>query len=205
MTLCFLFPPMPRGHLLEEGMKVWSYRLVHKTPRQESHLFVLLSALILDFPFRKEQLRWDKIQYPSVSLAVSLSESFLSSHQEVLPWHPLMGKGHRAPLLLATPIDFPQSHELQLNPRDSGALLLIGPTPPPLAFTLCVWVLCLHMCLYSMHVQDTQKPEEGVRSPGTGVIDSCEPPCVCWESNLGPVEKQPVLFFMGLSLLSPPL
>ena len=29
--------------------------------------------------------------------------------------------------------------------------------------------------------------------PGTGVTDSCEPPCVCWKSNPGPQEEQPVL------------
>jgi hypothetical protein len=27
--------------------------------------------------------------------------------------------------------------------------------------------------------------EEKVRCPGTGVTDGCEPPCGCWESNLG--------------------
>jgi hypothetical protein len=31
------------------------------------------------------------------------------------------------------------------------------------------------------------------RSPGTGVIDSCEWPCGCWELNFGPLEEQPVL------------
>lgn len=31
-------------------------------------------------------------------------------------------------------------------------------------------------------------PEEGVRSPY-----SCKPPCWCWESNMKPLEEQPVL------------
>ena len=30
------------------------------------------------------------------------------------------------------------------------------------------------------------KPEEGVRSPETGVADDCELPCRCWELNPGP-------------------
>jgi hypothetical protein len=35
---------------------------------------------------------------------------------------------------------------------------------------------------------------EGVGAPGTGVTDSCELPCGCWEPNLSPLEEQPVLF-----------
>ena len=34
---------------------------------------------------------------------------------------------------------------------------------------------------------------KGIGSSTTGVTDSCEPSCGCWESNLGPLEKQPVL------------
>jgi len=30
-------------------------------------------------------------------------------------------------------------------------------------------------------------------SPGTGVTDSCERQCGCWERNLGPLQVQPVL------------
>lgn len=36
-----------------------------------------------------------------------------------------------------------------------------------------------------------QNPEEGVRCPGTGVTDSCEPPCRSWEVNPGPPQEQP--------------
>lgn len=32
--------------------------------------------------------------------------------------------------------------------------------------------------------------EEGVRSPATEVTDGPEPPCGCWESNLGPLQEQ---------------
>jgi hypothetical protein len=43
-------------------------------------------------------------------------------------------------------------------------------------------VFCLHLGLY-----------EGIRSPGTRVIDNCELPCGCWKLTLGPLEEQPVL------------
>jgi hypothetical protein len=43
-------------------------------------------------------------------------------------------------------------------------------------------VFRLHVCLC-----------EGVRSPGTGVIDRFKLPCVCWELNPGPLEEQDML------------
>ena len=49
-------------------------------------------------------------------------------------------------------------------------------------FLLCSLVFCLNSCL-----------SEGVRSPETGVINSCELPRECWELNPGPLEEQPVL------------
>lgn len=33
----------------------------------------------------------------------------------------------------------------------------------------------------------------GFKSPGTGVLDSCELLFECWEYNQGPLEEQPVL------------
>ena len=55
-----------------------------------------------------------------------------------------------------------------------------------------VWlVFCLHVCLC----------EGG--SPGTGVTDSCELPCWCWELNLGPLEEQPGLLIAELPLQLP--
>lgn len=42
--------------------------------------------------------------------------------------------------------------------------------------TLCVWMLLLHVCLHMC-------------MPGTGVIDSYEPPCGCWKSRLSLLEK----------------
>ena len=44
-------------------------------------------------------------------------------------------------------------------------------------------MFCLHHCLCSW------KPEEGIRSPGTRVIGSCELPSECWELGLVPVEE----------------
>ena len=35
--------------------------------------------------------------------------------------------------------------------------------------------------------------EEGVGSPGTGVIDGCKPSCGCWDSNTGALQEQQVL------------
>jgi hypothetical protein len=43
---------------------------------------------------------------------------------------------------------------------------------------------------------------EDVRSPGTGVVDSCELPCGCWKLNLGPLEEQPMLLTAELPLQS---
>jgi hypothetical protein len=34
---------------------------------------------------------------------------------------------------------------------------------------------------------------EGIEYPGTGLTDSCELSCGCWELNSGPPEEQPVL------------
>jgi hypothetical protein len=49
-------------------------------------------------------------------------------------------------------------------------------------FILCALVFCLHAYLC-----------ESAGSFGTGVIDSCELPCGCWEVNPGPLEEQPML------------
>jgi hypothetical protein len=54
------------------------------------------------------------------------------------------------------------------------------------------WVFCLHVCLHTTCVPYCpQRPEDsGVRCPGNGVTDSCEPPCRCWELNLDPLKEQ---------------
>ena len=49
----------------------------------------------------------------------------------------------------------------------------------------------------------SQKLEEGVGSPGTGVTDNWEPPYGCKEPNPHPLEEKPVLLTTILSPLSP--
>jgi hypothetical protein len=46
-----------------------------------------------------------------------------------------------------------------------------------------------------------QRPEEGVGHPGPGVTDGCELPGGFWETNLGPLEEEPVLFTIFPALL----
>jgi hypothetical protein len=61
-----------------------------------------------------------------------------------------------------------------------------------------------HMCAWC-----SQRPEEGIRSPGTEVTDSCELPRGCWDFNLDPLEKaavspaSPSCFETGSHLSSP--
>ena len=56
-------------------------------------------------------------------------------------------------------------------------------------FISCALVFCPHECLC-----------KGVGSPGTVITESCEQPCRCWESNVGPLEEQPVLLITKPSL-----
>lgn len=46
---------------------------------------------------------------------------------------------------------------------------------------LHAWVFCLHVCLCIACIKCLKSPEECVRSPGTGGIDSYEPPCRYWK------------------------
>lgn len=55
------------------------------------------------------------------------------------------------------------------------------------------WCLPACMSMYHMYACCPQRPEQGLRSPGIGVGDSCELPCACWELNLGPLGKQLML------------
>jgi hypothetical protein len=45
--------------------------------------------------------------------------------------------------------------------------------------------------------------EKGNRARRTIVKDSCEPPCVYWEFNPGPLEEQPVISITEPSLQLP--
>lgn len=63
-------------------------------------------------------------------------------------------------------------------------------------FLICILLFYVYECLACMFVcvscVGTWGPgvtEEGVRSPGTGVMNGCEPPCGCWD----PLQKHQVL------------
>jgi hypothetical protein len=60
----------------------------------------------------------------------------------------------------------------------------------------------LFACLCAMCVQCCGRPQEGIRSLGTGVIDGCELSCGCWELNPGPLKEQSVFLTAELSLQS---
>jgi hypothetical protein len=47
---------------------------------------------------------------------------------------------------------------------------------------MCTCVPCVCWC--------PQRSGEGIRFPGTGVMDGCGLPCRCWDSNLGPLQEQ---------------
>lgn len=55
-----------------------------------------------------------------------------------------------------------------------------------------ILILCAPMCVYHMHASHPWSPEEGVRSPGTRVLTSCEHHCGFWEQNPGPLQNQHV-------------
>ena len=60
-------------------------------------------------------------------------------------------------------------------------------------------------CMY-VHVPNTKhlrKTKEGVGCPGTGVTDSGESPCGCWDSNTGPLGNHQV-FLTSEPSLQPP-
>lgn len=44
----------------------------------------------------------------------------------------------------------------------------------------------------------TEETQRGIRSSATGVTDSCESPCECWELNLGPLQEQVVFVVVCL-------
>jgi hypothetical protein len=45
-----------------------------------------------------------------------------------------------------------------------------------------------------------KRPEEGTRSPGTGVAERCKPPRVCWELNPYPLQDMQMLLTSEPSL-----
>lgn len=54
--------------------------------------------------------------------------------------------------------------------------------------------------MHCVHAWCPSRAKEVVRSPGTGVTDAHEPPCECWELNLGPLQELQVLLATELSL-----
>lgn len=58
----------------------------------------------------------------------------------------------------------------------------------------CMYVYVAHACCL-------QRLEEGVRSPGTGVKDGCEPPSFSWDPKPGPLQDQQVLLTTKPTLL----
>lgn len=62
-------------------------------------------------------------------------------------------------------------------------------------------VACISVCVYYVHAWCPRRPEEGVRSPGTGVTGGCEPPCGCWQPH-SPLQELQVLWADELLSLS---
>lgn len=56
-------------------------------------------------------------------------------------------------------------------------------------------IVILSECIAGFHLCDrhVERPDQGIRSPGTEVIGSCKPPHGCCELNSGPPEKAAVL------------
>jgi hypothetical protein len=55
-----------------------------------------------------------------------------------------------------------------------------------MASFMCAGTLSVCMSVYRIPAECPRRPE-AVGSFGTRVRDGCEPPCGCWELNLGPL------------------
>lgn len=52
----------------------------------------------------------------------------------------------------------------------------------------------LHVCMCAVCRQCPRRGQEkGIRTPGTGAMDSCKLPCGRWGPNLGPLQEREVL------------
>lgn len=60
-------------------------------------------------------------------------------------------------------------------------------------FILCLDI-CSYVCLCTLCVHGVCRVEKkcGI-TPGTGIRDSCKPPCWFWDLNLDPLGKQPMI------------
>ena len=68
-------------------------------------------------------------------------------------------------------------------------------------FNFQEFIPCLLVCVPC--VCFIQRLEDVIRCPQAGLRDKCEPPCVCWELNLGPLEEQAVLLTKEPSVQAP--
>lgn len=94
--------------------------------------------------------------------------------------------------------------------------MALGPSLPPQQLTRVLAVVslfvprlhvyeyfaCVYSCVPSACLVSPES-EGGVRAPGTGVIDSWEPPCGFWELNPGPLQEQRVLLLATEPVLQP--
>lgn len=55
---------------------------------------------------------------------------------------------------------------------------------------VCGWVLPACIYVYHMCTWYLWRSEKDIRSPGTRIVDSCEPPQWCWELNSNPMQEQ---------------
>lgn len=69
-------------------------------------------------------------------------------------------------------------------------------------YFMCMDVFCLDVYLYTHAYLVPMEANEGVGSSRTRVIHVGELLCRCWEKDLDPLEKQPVLL-IELSLQAP--
>lgn len=65
---------------------------------------------------------------------------------------------------------------------------------------MAVNILLICVYVYYTPAWCPQWSEKGFRFPGTGVNNSCEPPCECYEMNLGPLKKQQIQWLSYLQL-----
>lgn len=77
------------------------------------------------------------------------------------------------------------THQAISPPPDQIFLFLFITKNPFIFIYVCVFSACMYMCAWY-----TQRSEEGVRFPATGVNNGCEPPFGCRASKLGLLEGQ---------------
>lgn len=62
----------------------------------------------------------------------------------------------------------------------------VEPFSRPYAFSFhFVCIVYMHVCVWTIYVQCPQTTEVGISPHGAVITDVCEPPCRCWELNLG--------------------